>query len=98
MAEVGFRADPAGAAADAGTSLRPGEADVLADAADFRQHRIGLQDEQVARLSELLPLPQVRLPFLFEAEIGPAEVDLLGGGVLDGVECLDAEVQLGVGT
>jgi hypothetical protein len=92
----GLDADPSAAAADAGVGLRPGEAEVLADAADFRQHRIGLQDEQVARLSDLLPLPQVRLPFMFEAEIGPGEVDVLARAVLSGVEALDAEVELGV--
>ena len=33
--------------------------------------------EQCARLAERLPLPQIRLPFLFTADIGPAEVDVL---------------------
>ncbi len=86
------------AAADAGVTLRPGEAEALAAAADFRQHRVELHDEQVARLSDLLPLPQVRLPYLFEAEIGPDEVDVLARAVLAGVESLDADVELGVGS
>jgi hypothetical protein len=43
----------------------------------------------------MLPLPQVRLPFLFEAEIGPAEVDVLARAVLAGVEQLDPAVELG---
>lgn len=94
----GLDTDPQAAAEAAGVSLRPGEAEVLADAADFRQHRIGLQDEQVQRLSDLLPLPQVRLPFQFEAEIGPAEVDVLARSVLAGVETLDADVELGAST
>ena len=88
-------ADPAAAAAEAGVSLRPGEAEALAAAADFRRHRTDLQREQLDRLSDLLPLPQVRLPYLFEAEIGPAEVDALARAVLDGVERLDAAVELG---
>ena len=94
----GLDADPEAAAAEAGTSLRPGEAEALGDAAGFRRHRIALQHEQLDRLAAQLPLPQVRLPFLFEAEIGPGEVDALARAVLDGVERLDASVQLGVGT
>jgi anion-transporting ArsA/GET3 family ATPase len=87
--------DPERVAAEAGVSLRPGEAQQLAVAADFRRHRIELQREQLDRLSGMLPLPQVRLPFLFEAEIGPDEVDTLARCVLEAVERLDAEVQLG---
>ena len=30
-----------------------------------------------ARLAERLPLPQIRLPFLFTADIGPSEIDAL---------------------
>lgn len=91
----GLDVDPEAAAAEAGASLRPGEAEALAAAADFRDHRVALQREQLDRLSSMLPLPQVRLPFLFEAEIGPEEVDVLARCVLEGVERLDAEVQLG---
>ena len=36
-----------------------------------------LQAEQVGRLAAQLPLPQLPLPFLFAAELGPAELDLL---------------------
>jgi len=81
----GLDADPAAAAAAAGTSLRAGEAEALAAAADFRRHRIALQAEQVARLGEALPLPQVRLPFLFEAELDPTGLGLLADRVLDGL-------------
>ena len=35
------------------------------------------QDEQCARLAERLPLPQIRLPFLFTADVGPTEIELL---------------------
>ena len=55
-----------------------GEAEALAAAADFRRHRVELQTEQVARLADQLPLPQLRLPFLFGAELGPAELDRAG--------------------
>lgn len=85
-AEVpGLDADPVEAAEAAGTSLRPGEAEALAAAADFRRHRIALQAEQLARLDEGLPLPQVRLPFLFEAELDPAGLGLLADAVSAGL-------------
>ena len=77
-------------------SLRAGEAEALAAAADFRRHRVGLQAEQMERLSEQLPLPQLRLPFLFETEIGPDEVDVLAAAVLADIEDLDADLALGV--
>jgi len=81
----GLDADPKAAAKTAGTSLRKGEAASLAEAADFRQHRIALQAEQVARLDEGLPLPQIRLPFLFEAELDPAGLAILADAVLAGL-------------
>ena len=73
----GLDADPVEAAAAAGTSLRPGEAEALAAGAEFRRARQDLQAEQLARLAELLPLPQLHLPFLFEADLGPSHVDVL---------------------
>ncbi len=92
----GIDTDPEVAAESAGVSLRAGEAASLAAAADFRRHRIGLQAEQVQRLSDQLPLPQLRLPFLFESEIGPAEIEVLARAVLDNIEVVDADLALGV--
>ena len=43
-------------------------------AADFRRQRQQLQDAQVARLAEMLPLPQLRLPYVFTTELGPDDV------------------------
>lgn len=80
---------PAEAAEDAGVTLRKGEDDALAAAASFRRHRMELQRSQIDRLSENLPLPQVHMPFLFESEMGPAEVDLLARAVLENFESLD---------
>ena len=79
----GLAVDPVTAAAEAGVGLREGEAEALAAAADFRRHRVELQTEQVARLAEELPLPQLRLPFLFGAELGPSELDLLAERLVD---------------
>ena len=91
----GLGADPGRSAQDAGVSLLAGEAEALADAADFRRHRVALQAEQVERLSEHLPLPQLRLPFLFESEIGPAEIETLARAVLDDLGALDPDLALG---
>jgi anion-transporting ArsA/GET3 family ATPase len=73
----GLDVDPEAAAAALDVGLRPGEADALRAAARFRTARELLQREQVARLADALPLPQLRLPMLFTAEIGPPEVDTL---------------------
>jgi dethiobiotin synthetase len=73
------------AAQRADVSLRPGEGDVLAAAAAFRLDRAALQGEQVGRLEARLPLPQLRLPFLFTTEIGPAELDELAQAMLTGI-------------
>jgi anion-transporting ArsA/GET3 family ATPase len=78
----GLDADPAVAAAQAGVSLRKGEAEALAAAAAFRRDRTALQAEQIARLEAALPLPQLRLPFLFATEIGPADLDVLARALL----------------
>ncbi|HKE75758.1 MAG TPA: ArsA-related P-loop ATPase [Acidimicrobiales bacterium] len=80
--------DPVAAAEAAGVSLRPGEADALAAAAAFRADRMALQAEQVSRLSAGLPLPQLRLPFVFSGEIGPAELDVLARALLAEIEGL----------
>ncbi len=78
----------AAAATDADVALRPGEAAALASAARFRLDRTALQEEQVARLEAQLPLPQLRLPFLFPAEIGPSELDELARAMLGEIEAL----------
>jgi anion-transporting ArsA/GET3 family ATPase len=84
----GLDRDPVDAAADAGAALQPGEAAALRDAAEFRRHRTELQREQVERLAEKLPLPQIRLPYLFSADLGPEHLDRLATAVRDGVEAL----------
>jgi len=84
----GIDADPAGAASEAGVSLRQGEAEALAAAAAFRRDRTALQAEQIARLEAALPLPQLRLPFLFATEIGPADLDVLAQALLAEIDAL----------
>lgn len=84
----GLDTDPTAAADAAGTSLRPGEAESLAEAAAFRRERMALQAEQVDRLDAALPLPQLRLPYLFDAELGPDQLDQLAAALLVGVQDL----------
>ena len=81
----GIEADPAQAAVDAGTTLRDGEADALREAASFRAQRTELQREQVARLGAQLPLPQLHLPYLFNADLGPEQLDQLAQELLHGI-------------
>ena len=84
----GLDVDPAQAATDAGTPLRDGEADALKAAAEFRRRRTTLQEEQLGRLGELLPLPQLRLPFQFKSDLGPDDLDLLARELRTCVEAL----------
>ena len=60
----------------------------LAEAGRFRHARQQLQAAQMARLAEALPLPQLRLPYLFSTDLGPAEVDQLTAALAAGVRAL----------
>ncbi len=73
----GLGSDPIKAAESAGTMLLEGEAEALAMAAQFRRRRHDLQASQLDRLGEQLPLPQLCLPFLFRADLGPTQIDEL---------------------
>ena len=84
----GLDVDPEVAAEQAATSLRGNEAGTLAAAARFRGERAALQDEQLARLAEGLPLPQLRLPFLFRADLGPEEIGELAAALRTSVAAL----------
>ncbi len=86
----GVAADPSAAADAQGASLRPGEAEALGEAAEFRAERRSLQQQQTSRLLEALPLPQIHLPYVFDAEIGPDQLDQLAAALLAGVRTLDA--------
>ena len=66
------------------------EAADLVLAAAFRAERHALQVEQAERLSQMLPLPQIHLPFLFTAEIHRREVDQLATALTAGVASLPA--------
>ena len=80
----GLDVDPAGL-----DGVSAEDAEALRQAAAFRAARQQLQEEQVARLSRHLGLPQLHLPYLFSPELGPAEIETLAGALTDAVETLD---------
>jgi anion-transporting ArsA/GET3 family ATPase len=57
--------------------LSEGEAAALWCAAEFRRRRQALQEAQRQRLAQMLPLAQIRLPYLFTTEVGLPEVEVL---------------------
>ncbi len=85
---AGLTADPIQAALDAGTRLLDHEAEVLSDSAAFRRARRAIQDRQLERMAEVLPLPQLHLPYLFTSEFGRAELEVLADALVDGIEGL----------
>jgi anion-transporting ArsA/GET3 family ATPase len=64
-----------------GVFVSPREAADLVAAAEFRRRRHELQQEQADRLAARLPLPQIRLPFLFTAELGHLEIRTLAAAL-----------------
>jgi Mrp family chromosome partitioning ATPase len=68
-----------------GRFVSPREATDLARAADFRAQRYDIQREQIARLSDHLPLPQIHLPFVYTPDIHRAEVDVLADAMERGI-------------
>jgi anion-transporting ArsA/GET3 family ATPase len=86
----GIDRDPVDAAKEAGAFLHPGEAEALRAAARFRIKRTELQREQLDRLAERLPLPQICLPYVFSADLGPQHVDELAAAFTSGIEELAA--------
>jgi anion-transporting ArsA/GET3 family ATPase len=64
------------------------EADDLARAAAFLEERHELQLQQIERLRERLPLPQIQLPFVFDPDITRSQLDLLADAFGRGIEQL----------
>lgn len=73
------------AASAAGVSIPGSQVDHLALAAEFHARRRELQTDQVERLATNLDLPQVHLPFLFTAELGPAQLEVLAEALTRGL-------------
>ena len=73
------------AASSAGVFVPGAEVDHLALAAEFHTRRRALQTAQVERLTATLDLPQVHLPFLFTAELGPPQLEVLATALTEGL-------------
>ncbi|MDQ1521247.1 MAG: hypothetical protein QOI55_2320, partial [Actinomycetota bacterium] len=66
------------------------EAHDLSRAAAFRSERYEIQLEQAERLSSRLPLPQLRLPFVFDADITRDDLGVLAAALTLEIEALPA--------
>jgi anion-transporting ArsA/GET3 family ATPase len=73
------------AAGAADVDITDAEVDHLSLAAEFHTRRRSMQLAQVERLAETLDLPQVHLPFLFTAELGPPQLEVLAGALSEGL-------------
>jgi anion-transporting ArsA/GET3 family ATPase len=82
-------------AARTGITLDGSERAALVAASEFRADLVRRQDEQCGRLAERLPLPQLRLPYFFTADVGVTEVELLADELVLGIGTL-ADVEDGV--
>ncbi len=80
-------AEAAGVADD----LEPGHLAALEEARRFRLARHGVSAEQVERLRHELPLPQLRVPALDAASIGPGETQRLADALSEAVQGLVPE-------
>lgn len=76
------------AARRAGVRLLAGEAEVLDDAGTFRRDRNAVQEAQLRRMADVLPLPQIRLPFLFTTDLGPEDLDAMSASLLQAIRDL----------
>ncbi|MFM7270964.1 MAG: ArsA family ATPase [Actinomycetes bacterium] len=75
-------------AAAADLPLTEPEVADLSAAVAFRRARTAVQERQAAVLADALPLPQLRLPFVFEAEIGRPQLDALADALAAGIAAL----------
>jgi len=87
---AGLAVDPERAAEEVGVGLVAGESDLLREAAAFRSARTELQDQQLHRMADELPLPQLHLPYLFTSELGREELDELAAQLVRRIEALPA--------
>ena len=72
----------------AGVGIDQDLVESLEAARRFRQRRHELQEGEIVRLAGALPLPQLRVPFLFADAIGPVELDTLSQALARGIEAM----------
>ncbi|MCC6226328.1 MAG: AAA family ATPase [Microthrixaceae bacterium] len=84
----GLDTDPEQAAREVGANLKRGEAESLALAANFRLERSALQQVQISRLRQELPLPQLHLPFVFTSQLTREDLASLADILIDEIGAL----------
>jgi anion-transporting ArsA/GET3 family ATPase len=80
--------NPAKAASESDAIVGADLLSALSSAADFTNHRVDQQEEQLARLAEELPLYEVRVPYVPGEEIGFAELGVISDALRTGIEAL----------
>jgi anion-transporting ArsA/GET3 family ATPase len=88
---VGLERPAAEVAAAAGLTVAAGHLAALEEARSFRLARHAVSAEQIDRLRRDLPLPQLLVPALDAATIGPAETEILASALTQAVTALLAE-------
>jgi anion-transporting ArsA/GET3 family ATPase len=83
------------AARASGADLDRDLLDALEAARRFRSGRAALERDQLNRLDRLLPLEQLRLPYLSEIGIGPAQIAILSTDLIEQLGELSAPVDVG---
>jgi anion-transporting ArsA/GET3 family ATPase len=84
----GLDDDPFESAEAAGSHLGGKLGRAMAAAAAFTLHRTELQDEQLIRLADELPLRQLRVPAILGEGIGPEEITVISRSLRAGIEDL----------
>ena len=79
-------------ATEAELALNDDERAALALAAAFRAGRAELQTDQLERLTDLLPLTQIRFPQLFGTTVGPDEIAQLADVLTEAITALPEPV------
>lgn len=72
-----------------GVDIDPELALSLLAANEFMADRYSLQVSQKRRLAEILDLPQIELPFIFNADFGRAELEVLAGAMAASIDKAD---------
>jgi anion-transporting ArsA/GET3 family ATPase len=80
---------PADTASVLGEGVTRPTLEALDKAAQFRRLRQELQEAQIARLAEVLPLVQLQLPYLFTTDLGRSEIVTLSARLGEQLEQLN---------
>lgn len=73
---------------DSSLSVDSATISALRSAAMFRDKRVALQRDQIERLADQLPLPQLHLPYLFRPASALAEIETLASSFADAISAL----------